>query len=464
MSGRTVADDTQHLEPLTRELSGIVGAENVELQAVHDLWPLALIRERSEAGEARLVVRPGDPGEVADVLRFAGVRGIAVVPMGAASGVCGAVSPDKGQLVLDLRRLDRILAIDEDNLICVVEAGVVGLRLEERLNERGLTLGHFPSSLPISTVGGLISTRSSGQQSSFHGNIEDLLLGVVALRADGSRLSLRPGPRSAVGPALHQLFVGAEGAVGVIVEAELRVRRRPAAVQGRGYAFASVDDGLRAMREVMQVGIAPFVMRLYDAADTAFQGLGVEGLLLVVATAGETAVASAQAEVVARVMDRGRPLGEGPWTHWLDHRFDLSVERLREFLRPQGAFVDTIELATTWTRMPSLYTAVRSALADADVVLCHFSHASAQGCCAYFTFGGFAESDGDAQRRYEATWDAAMHAALAEAATISHHHGVGRLRAPWVREEMGEWWGFWQDVRAALDPGGILNPNAVGGR
>src|SRR5881397_1325172 len=167
---------------------------------------------------------------------------------------------------------DRILALDEVNLTCTCESGVNGMVLEKQLNERGFTLGHFPSSLPGTTVGGLIATRSSGQESSRYGSIEDMVLSLAVVLPDGTFAAPRPGPRSAAGPALHELLIGAEGGLGVVLGAVLRVHRLPEATVGRGYVFADLTSGLECMRAIMQAGIRPLVMRLYDAEDSAFNG------------------------------------------------------------------------------------------------------------------------------------------------------------------------------------------------
>src|SRR5213078_5235284 len=171
--------------------------------------------------------------------------------------------------------LDRILEIDEVNLTCRVESGVNGMTLEKTLNEKGLTLGHYPSSLPGTTIGGLVSTRSSGQESSRYGSIEDMVLSLAVVLPDGTFAAPRPGPRSAVGPALHELWLGAEGALGVVLGAVLRVHRLPDSVIGRGFAFDDLGSGLDAMRAIMQSGIRPLVIRLYDAEDTAFNAQDV---------------------------------------------------------------------------------------------------------------------------------------------------------------------------------------------
>jgi alkyldihydroxyacetonephosphate synthase len=390
---------------------------------------------------------------------------VAIVPVGAATGVCGAATADRGDVALDLGAFDRILAIDADNLTVHVQAGVIGLALEETLLAHGLTLGHYPSSLPVSTVGGLVATRSSGQESSRHGSIEDMLLGLTAVLPDGTLVEPRPGPRSAVGPALHQLFVGSEGALGVVLDVVLRVHRKPAAVVGGGWVFQDLRSGLDAVREIMQRDLRPLVLRLYDEEDTAFQGIGEGGCLLVAAAAGEPAVAAAEWGVLSEICKPAHELGGSAFDHWRDHRFDLSARRLLDFLAPPNALVDTIEVAAPWTLIADVHREVKAALAGAaGIALCHFSHAYAQGCCAYFTFAGGAADEHEAEQRYLAAWDGAMAACRSLGATISHHHGVGRARAAWAAAEMGGWSSVWRQVRSGLDPAGVMNPHAVGGR
>ena len=447
-------------------LEKIVGAAAVDERPVRDLWPLAIMEERAGARAPRvLVVRPAGREQVAAVLRWAAAEHVAVTPMGGGSGVCGALSPSAGELVMDMGAFDRVLEMEETNLVCRCEAGVNGYALEQQLNARGLTLGHYPSSLPGTTVGGLVATRSSGQESSRYGSIEDMVLSLAVVLPDGTFAAPRPGPRSAVGPALHQLFIGAEGGLGVVIGAVLRVHRLPESTVGRGFAFRDLRAGLDCMRAVMQAGIRPLVLRLYDAEDTAFSGYdaGEGECLLVIATAGPTQVAAAEAAVVKGFAKEARELGQEPWRRWQEHRFSLSAERLKAFLEPAGAYLDTIELAAPWTVLPELHARVKSAIAVGGLALCHFSHAYEQGCCAYFSFGGSGDTEGEARAAYGRAWEGAMSAALELGATISHHHGVGQVRARWVADEMGGWMSVWQALKEGLDPEGIMNPRAVGG-
>ena len=447
------------------DIEKIVGPAAVDERPIRDMWPLAIMRQRAgEAAPRAVVARPVGRQQVAALLRWAAANGVAVTPMGGGTGVCGALSPGAGELVLDMSAFDKILGVDETNLLCRCEAGVNGLALEQHLNARGLTLGHFPSSLPGTTVGGLIATRSSGQQSSRYGGIEDMVVSLAVVLPDGTFAAPRPGPRSALGPALHDLFIGAEGGLGVVIGAVLRLHRQPESVVGRGFAFRDLEAGLECMRAVMQADIRPFVMRLYDSEDTAFSGYDLEAgeCLLVIATAGLAGIAGAEAAAVEGLARGAKPLGESPWERWQRHRFDLSAERLRSFLEPPGSYLDTIELAAPWTVLPELHRRVKSAIAVGGLALCHFSHAYEQGCCAYFSFGGSGDTEEEARAAYGHAWEGAMSAALELGATITHHHGTGQVRARWVADEMGGWMSVWQAVKAGLDPQGIMSPRALG--
>jgi alkyldihydroxyacetonephosphate synthase len=448
------------------DVEKIVGASAVDEREVRDMWPLAIMEARSGETPPRvLVARPNGREQVAALLRWATSSGIAVTPMGGGSGVCGALAPVKGELVLDMGGLDRVFEIDETNLLCRCESGVNGYALEQQLNAKGLTLGHYPSSLPGTTIGGLVSTRSSGQESSRFGSIEDMVVGLAVVLPDGTFAAPRPGPRSATGPALHELFMGAEGGLGVVLGAVLRIHRMPESTVGRGYAFRDLRSGLECMRAVMQAGIRPLVARLYDPEDAAFNGYDVSGgeCVLVIATAGLAEVARAEASAVKKLAGDARDLGDEPWQRWQRHRFDLSAERLRTFLAPPGSYLDTIELAASWTLLPELHAKVKAAIAVGGLSLCHFSHAYEQGCCAYFTFGGSGETETEARAAYGRAWEGAMSAALDLGATISHHHGVGKARARWVADEMGGWMRVWRAVKEGIDPHGTMNPRAVGG-
>ncbi len=235
-----------------------------------DLWP------RSTLGLALgevpaipdLVAFPADEGDLRFILDWAVANGVAVVPWGAGSGVCGAAGGRAGSLALDLKRMNRIGKVDPATSTVRVGPGVIGQHLEDELERSGWATRHSPSSIWCSTVGGWAATRSAGQFSSRYGKFEDM---VAAMRVVAPARSFRTG-LWAVGEDLGPWVLGSEGALGVVSELLVRVVPRPERRWMRGYRFPSVSEAWEAMRRVMQSELHPCVLRLYDAVDTRVGG------------------------------------------------------------------------------------------------------------------------------------------------------------------------------------------------
>lgn len=438
-----------------------------------DAWALAMLREARGERLPRpmAVVFPRRTEDVATALVWASETGTPVVPRGAGSGVCGGAQAIWRGLVLDLSRMDRVIDIDEASFAVKVEAGIRGDRLETLLNARGLTLGHYPQSMAISSVGGWIASTSAGQASAGHGGIEDLLLGLTAVLSSGEILRLSATPRSAAGPDLRRLVVGSEGALAVVTEATLGVTPRPDAMRWAAFQPASFEHGVELVRAVMHSGAHPDVVRLYDDTDAAlsFGNLGHSGgpVLLLGFRDGPMAEAGIQvcghlAAESAATMLMG-PYGE----HWWAHRND-AVGLYRQIMGEDrafgpGAIVDTMEVAGLWGRLPELHEAIGAALsAVSEAVGCHLSHPYRSGASLYFTFLLRAADDQAAERAYLAAWQAAIGACRGAGGTITHHHGIGLLKAPFLAEELGATGlAALRAVKVALDPAGILNPGKL---
>lgn len=228
------------------------------------------------------VVRPITVAEVQAVVRVCAESGTPVVPWGAGSGVCGGTIAVHGGIALDLKGLDRIVRLDKISELVTVESGMNLQLLEEALGREGLTLGHHPSSITCSTIGGAVAARGAGQLSTRYGKIEDMVVSLEVVLADGTLVKTPTVPRAATGPDFNQLFVGCEGTLGVIVASTLRLTRLPALRLFRSYSFPTVDDALEAIRETLQRGARPAAVRLYDPLDT-----------LMVARSGDAAPAPA---------------------------------------------------------------------------------------------------------------------------------------------------------------------------
>lgn len=435
-----------------------------------DTWPLLLVQRAVglEPPPPRVVVRPRSSGEVAAALVLLGELGVPVVPYGGGSGVQGGATPGTAAAVLDTGGLDRIIGLDEENLTVTVQAGVRLAALEAWLGERGYTTGHYPQSIDLAQVGGLVATRSSGQFSTRYGSIEDLVAGLEAVLPDGHVVRVASQPRRAVGPDLRQLWVGSEGAFGVITEVTLKVVPRPPDRWLGAYGASSMRSGLAAIRDVMREGWRPAVVRLHDAAEAhrGYPGqLAEDEAVLLLLSEGPLGYARAEGAAVDALARRAglRPIGPGPVETWLERRNDVAEF---EALIRRGVIVDTIEVAAPWTRIADIYEQVLARLVDEVPEMVHAtghsSHSYAQGTNLYFVLGAQPRRDAnDAARVYEAIWTRVMDTTLALGGTISHHHGVGRCRAPWVPRDLGTSYELLRRIKTALDPRGLMNPGSL---
>nr|MBA2320961.1 FAD-binding oxidoreductase [Deltaproteobacteria bacterium] len=486
-------------------LAGIASSEGLldRFAAARDLWPGGTI-EMWAGRPAPLPDRifwPADADEVERVVREASARGIPVVPYGAGSGVCGGARGRVGTIVLDTKRLDGIGPLDASRWTVEVDAGVNGQHLEDWLAERGFTLGHSPSSIWCSTVGGWAAARSAGQFSSRYGVFEDMVLAVEGVAPGHGRF--RVGEGGDVPDAWMPLILGSEGTLAVVTRVKLKVWPQPAVRWLRGYRFATVGAAIDAMRRIMQSELWPSVLRLYDPVDTRIGGRtkphkaggadrsfvrrwlsrasriqGVkgqtlalplalpglvnrvfdrvsEGVLLVVGWEGDAGVVEAASSAGKALLDEaGQDLGSEPGERWLHSRHHVSYKLMPIFER--GGFADTMEVAVHWSALERLYHAVREAVSDHVVVMAHMSHLYPEGGSIYFSFAGRGSRD-----VYDETWRRALAAVVACGATVTHHHGVGILKAEAVTREVGPAVEAWASLKRALDPAGILNPGRV---
>jgi alkyldihydroxyacetonephosphate synthase len=430
------------------------------------------------------VVAPGDAAQVAAVLRECAQEGVPVVPFGGGTSVVGGLGGEPPYVSLDLGRMDRVLSVDPRSRIAVFEPGIRLPEADAALRPYGLALGHVPQSYEWATVGGCAATRSAGQTSTGHGRIDRQVVAVECVTPAGSLATL-DAPASAAGPALRELVLGSEGALGVITRVALRVQPRIEASYD-GWSVGSFLEGAEMLRELVQGGIAPDIARLSDEAETALSvalaaseavtsasggSVGVRGVvargsgsmgrrllggrcLLVCGWQGAHGRTAAARKLVRA---GALPLGPKPGHAWEKSRF--AGPHLRDDLLDRGMLVETLETATTWSNVERLYRAVLGALPGVHAG-CHMSHLYASGASLYFTVLGRQEPDPVAQWR--SLKDAATRAIVAAGGTLTHHHAIGRDHAPYLGDEVGE---FGLELLRALksrcDPAGIMNPGKL---
>jgi len=438
-----------------------------------DSWSLALLRRvrGDDLSEPPGIIFPARTEEVATILAWASQTGTAVIPRGAGSGVCGGAQADSPAVVLDLSRMDRIGPVDPESQTVDVQAGVRGDRLEEELARSNLTTGHYPQSIAISTVGGWIAASSAGQASTGFGAIEDLLLGLTAVLPDGVILRLRPVPRSAAGPDLKRLLTGSEGTLAVVTEATLACRARPQAWDWLAFGYGDFTTMATALRDVKRAETGAAVLRGYDETDAQLGFGALQHTTGCVALAGfpdgPPGLDARKQAATAILRATGTELGARYGEHWWQHRND-AVRTYAQIMGPERAFgagviVDTMEVAGLWSNVPRLYYEIRTGLsAHAQAVACHLSHLYPSGSSLYFTFLITGPDDQDAETRYHQAWQQAARACTQVGGTITHHHGVGRLKAPFLSQDLGETGAHvLTRIRQALDPAGIMNPGVL---
>lgn len=436
-----------------------------------DTWPLRLIQNVLGWTPPRplAVVSPLSVDGVAAALSLLAAHEVAVVPRGGGSGVVGGAAAPRDAVVLDLEGLDQILALDEDDLLVTVEAGVNLGRLEAWLGERGYTTGHYPQSIDLAQVGGLVATRSSGQFSTKYGSIEDLVAGLQVVLASGEIVRMSPTPRRAVGPDLRNLWIGSEGTLGVITEVTLKIVPLPAERRMQAFAMPTFAQGLASIQQMMRAGWRPAVVRLHDAIEAkrsfASSMLGAGEAILLLLSEGPEGYASTEMAAIERIAQAGggRALGADPVLAWLDHRNDVS--HFEQYIR-SGLIVDTIEVAAGWRGIARIHERVCTQLpvlvGELKLISGHSSHSYPQGTNLYFSFAAQPPADPSAAEAiYRRVWTAVMDITLAEGGTISHHHGIGRMRTPWVAADLGSAYGLLVAIERALDPGNIMNPGVL---
>ncbi|MFT3862737.1 MAG: FAD-binding oxidoreductase [Solirubrobacterales bacterium] len=444
---------------------------------------------RLEAAPDAVVV-PADAAAVGRLIDACAAAGVAVVPFGGGTSVVGGVEPLRGShealVSLDLAAL-REVVVDETSLTARLGAGLRGPEAEAALAAQGLTLGHFPQSFEYATVGGFAATRSAGQASSGYGRFDSLVTSVRLVTPSGN-LSTLETPHTAAGPALREVVIGSEGTLGVIPDVTVRVRPAPPQRRYEAWMAESFEAGREIVRVLAQGPGLPTIVRVSDEEETlgslalsgprgmagkAFGGYlkarrRAGGALMIVGYEADEETLTRRRALTVRALRGGGAayLGRAGGRSWEHGRYAGPYQR--DLLMGMGAMVETLETSHTWTRLGELHRAVRAAIAGAldgqgtpGLVFCHLSHAYADGASLYFTFISRARRGAELEQ-WAAVKKAASEAIVANGATITHHHAVGRDHVPYMAAEVGDTGlEVLRAVKERLDPTGIMNPGKL---
>jgi len=486
--------DKMHIQ----HFEDICGTENIHadayqrIRASYGAGMIDALRLREGIVEniTDLVLTPRDGEDIERIVAYCDQHRIPVTVYGGGSTVTRGYEASLGGICLDMSvHMVRVLDFDEVNQTITVQPGIYGPALEEALNKAPerfgaadrYTCGHFPQSFEHSSVGGWVVTRGAGQNSTFYGKIEDLVVSQEYVTPIGI-FRTQDHPRAATGPDFDQIMIGSEGCFGVLTAVTLRVfKHRPQNTQRFSYLFKSWEEAVHAYREIMQGEFGfPSVFRLSDPeetdtamriyhihdtiADTALRLIGYQPMqrcLLLGTVDGDRDFTRLVKRKIHRICRQKGGLQLTPFgvtQRWEHTRF--TDPYMREDLNDFGIVIDTLECAVTWEQLPQVHKQVRAYVKQRPRTICmtHISHAYPQGANLYFIFIIPYTGIND----YLTLQYGILGAIQASGAAMSHHHGIGKQTAPWLEEQIGEsWMDLMHVLKQHFDPHNIMNPGGT---
>lgn len=419
------------------------------------------------------IVHPENTEEVCRILKMANRFGIPVIPYGGGTGSQGGTVPLYGGIVLDLKKMDRILRLDEESLTVTAQAGINGQVLEWELNRHGLTLAHYPASEYGATLGGYVAARGSGTLSTKYGKAEDMVVSLEAVLPQGSVIHSLPVPSHSCGPDILHNFIGSEGTLGVITELTMRLDPLPEERRFRSYLFRDLATGLQAGRRIMTKRYRPCTIRLYDPPSTQkfikrVLGIEVEGSFMVVGVDGSKELVELEESGIRQICMglEAQDLGSKAGETWWKQRYDFYYPPFTPDL-PQ--LFGTVESTTTYDKILPLYQAKKKAIEEGyrewgATYTGHFSHWFPWGVMVYdrFYITRPPQDPSEALQLHNMIWADAARASLASGGVLNDHHGIG-FKLGWLMpEQYGNAWPVLEGIKKLLDPNGIMNPGKLG--
>ncbi len=468
-------------EMIRSELEEVVGEDHITIGDAEKLiysvdwsWMPQMWMDRGEVlRPPDFIVHPGSVKEITEIMIIANKYKLPVIPWGGGSGTQGGALPIYGGIIVDLKRLNRIIEIDEQTLSVTAEAGINGTQLEWALNEKGLTLPHYPASANCATLGGYLAPRGSGTISTKYGKAEDLMMSMQVVLPSGHVMRTPSVPNHAGGPDFARLFLGTEGVFGIITEATMQVDYLPETRLLRAVLFDDFSKAIEAGRLLMARRLQPFVIRLYDVNSTrmlikSILGYEFEGAYMVIGFDGDPDIAALQEQKAMDICTKlgARDLGREPGEKWWNHRYDFYYPP-RSLKMPW--MYGTTETVATYDKMEKIYWAQKKAVEETYAewgitYIGHFSHWWHWGTMVYSRFI-IEKPPADARealRLHNRVWNTAVSAALDNGGMINEHHGVGLKLSRFVRRQYGDAWPFLESLKKTIDPNGIMNPGKVG--
>lgn len=438
-------------------------------QAVHEIF---------DGPIPAIIAYPRSSEETAAVLRFANDNLVNVVPRTGRTATEGGLETIiEDTIVLDGSRMDAIIAVNPVDMMVTVQCGVPLQRLEDLLREQGLTTGHSPQSKPLAQYGGLVATRSIGQFSTLYGAIEDMVIGLEAVFPDGTIARIKNVPRRAAGPDIRHVVIGNEGALCVITEVTVKVfPYQPENNRFFGFLVDDFADGVDALRELVTAGYRPSVCRAYSSEDANqhFSHFANGKSVVILVAEGPARIADATAAAIEELFE-SRP-HERVETALIERWFDNlnwgqdKIDAEKAAMLRESHLGYTTEVSIDWSRVRELHDSVMTRIrtefpraADLTMLGAHSSHSYQTGTNLYFVYDYSIDC---APRDEIDLYHIPLNAIIVEESlrlggSMVHHHGIGKYRTPWTREEHGSAYGMLATLKSAFDPNGVMNAGTI---
>lgn len=459
------------------ELEDIVGVENVSVNEADKLsygvdyfWIARMWVDKGQRPpQPDVIVRPDSPDQIAKILQIANYYKIPVHTWGGGSGSQGSALSMAGGIVLDTKRLNRLIELDDQSHTITGEAGMIFQDLEWFANEKGFSIMHIPSCLTCGTVGGALAHRGTGIMSTKYGNIYDQCMSLEVVLPNGDIINTLPVPKHAGGPDLNQLFIGSEGTLGIITKAKFKLIPMPEVRKFRAFLFPDFITGLHACREIVQK-IKPSIVRLFDEAETVsiikkVLGFQKQGAFMNLAVEGVGRIVEIELELIMEICAKygAEDLGAEYGEKWYENRITFFYPG---HIMNNPQMFGTMDTASTYVDMENIYKAMKAAVEQFEGVrfIAHCSHWYDWGTMLYdrFIMDNPPEDPREAIRLHNKIWNAGVRAAIQNGGVINHHHGVGLKLSRLMKEQYGKGLQIVQGLKKTLDPNGIMNPYKMG--
>ncbi len=425
-----------------------------------------------------LIAYPSSTEQVAQLLEFAHRERVAVVPRTGGTGTEGGLETAVADsIVIDGSRMSAVVSIDEANMMTTVQCGVPLREIEDQLRARGLTTGHSPQSQPIAQMGGLVATRSIGQFSTLYGGIEDMVVGLEAVLPGGEVVRIKNVPRRAAGPDIRHIIIGNEGALAYITEVTVQVfRYEPGTARYVGLLVPDFAAAIGLLREVIVAGYRPAVARVYSPQDARqhFPDHPQDQNLVVWSAEGPGPIVDATIAAIQGIAAsvEHTPVAAERIATWFEglNWGPEKIEAEKADMLADNRLGYTTEVSIDWSRAGELYDLVMARIAadfphldDLHLLGAHSSHSYQTGTNLYFVYDYAIRCEPEDEL---ANYHAPLNKIIVEAAlelggSMAHHHGVGKYRTPWIREEHGSAYALLQGLKDVFDPAGIMNPGTI---